>query len=455
MLPKMPDMTDSVAPTAGSYMGGADLSRALGRAGIPMLLWAAALCYLVLSLPLLRGRALRGDFPVYYLSSRAFYDGANPYRANFDRLAARLGLDNGMIKQATDPPSFIILFAPFSRLSAPAAFWTWSALMLAALIASAIILLRQSGLPLPWQWSIGAIVALYPPVTNHFIYGQNKILILLMLVLAMRAIALKSDGVAGLMIAMAALMRMFPLLLIGYLLLRRLRGAFWFTLGWLMVGGLLTVLIFGLGNTLGFAHAVGYLTRQRWLTEHGNISLDGFIDRVFASLGTAVISRRGEVWRELTIGFCNLAIVAAIVRATLARPAIEDPDSRIFALWVAAAVLLSPTAWFHYLTIMLIPFIGIAGAHDQGSIGGRGWWTMMLSLGFSIAFIGYGANPYTRAIGAPLLYESGFLALLTGFISAYWFAVDGAELPPWRMILRLSWNRIFAREIATTPALQS
>jgi hypothetical protein len=92
---------------------------------------------------------------------------------------------------------------------------------------------------------------------------------------------------------------------------------------------------------------------------------------------------------------------------------------------------MSPTAWFHYLLLMLIPFAQMAGAAAQESIRMRALW--MAAASYLLAGI------IGSAEGAPvinltlfhMLREFQFLCLLTAVVAAYWFAavtVESAKL---------------------------
>jgi hypothetical protein len=83
-------------------------------------------------------------------------------------------------------------------------------------------------------------------------------------------------------------------------------------------------------------------------------------------------------------------------------------------------VLLAPTAWVHYLVLMLLPFIMMAIAAKCGRASHRAIWMAVAS--FRIAF---GEHPH--GILRSLAGEGSFMTLATAYVSAYWFATD--ELP--------------------------
>jgi hypothetical protein len=199
--------------TDGVQAAGAHPNDRLSR-----LLLLAALC-LATAFATMIGRSLpskanQGDFAIYYVSALMMREGGDPYKAGLRTAGERLGLRTQPVDRSTDPPAFILCFEPLTRLRPRPAFWTWTAINFAALVASIALLLRRereiSGYT---RWAIVAAVILYPPVADHMMTGQNKLLILLMLVLVLCWTEQKRDASAGLILAAAGLLRVFPLLL--------------------------------------------------------------------------------------------------------------------------------------------------------------------------------------------------------------------------------------------------
>jgi hypothetical protein len=105
--------------------------------------------------------------------------------------------------------------------------------------------------------------------------------------------------------------------------------------------------------------------------------------------------------------------------------AIADHESRAFALWVTAAIMLSPTAWIHYLVLLILTFMLIAAAGWNASASPRAVWLMAGSyavLSLSMALAGGAQSsladrPYLKAA----LEECATLSLLLAYASA-WFS---------------------------------
>jgi hypothetical protein len=127
----------------------------------------------------------------------------------------------------------------------------------------------------------------------------------------------------------------------------------------------------------------------------------------------------------------QLGLIALTVKATAKSRDNADPDWRAFSLWVVTAVLIAPTAWVHYLVLMLIPFIMMSIAAGRGRANHRAIWMavasfMLIALSTS-GRTAFGAHPH--GILPIMVAECSFVSLLMVYISAYWFASDDL-LPP-------------------------
>ena len=186
-------------------------------AGIVILsiVWALAIAHTWSVAKILQYTSFPCDFCSFYSSDLALRAGVNPYKADLPAIESQLGT-NSRVPHATEPPTQLLLFEPFTWVSLPTAYWIWIALNALALAASLGLLLGpRSGLNYQMAWILVALAILYTPVGTHFESAQNKFLTLLILVLMMRCMEDGYDGSAGLLLALAGLTRMFPFVLAG------------------------------------------------------------------------------------------------------------------------------------------------------------------------------------------------------------------------------------------------
>jgi hypothetical protein len=350
--------------------------------------------------------------------------GQNPYTTDLLPIAKQLGLEKGYILHANDPPTFLITFEPLTLLSVHRAYWAWQAINLAAFAMSLILLFapRYSGLSRPTALSLAALAILYPPVGNNLALAQSKLILLFLLAAMIRCMERGRDAVAGLMLAAASLLRLFPLLLVLYLLLRRRWRMLAYTIAGITIGALLTVVVAGVSITQGFFASISLLTSQTWLSSNSNISLEAFVSRTFWDL----LGNSGgqlDLVRRICVRVADIVVLYFVVKAT-PLDSTQDQDWRVLSLWIVASVMLSPTAWFHYLLLMLIAVAQIASAARRGRISDRALW---MAIG---SYLMTGAVGIVLGIAAPdsklfdVTRQFEFLCLLMFFVAAYWFALD-------------------------------
>jgi hypothetical protein len=405
----------------------------LRRPAIVALVWCAALWKFVrafLSLPPL---AHRLDFVNYYDSALAIRTGLDPYTANLTAIGHRLGLETGPLIHAADTPAFLLCFAPLTLFPPAAAYWIWTSLNLAAIaIAVYLLLVRRPGLDATTAWLLGALILAFYPVGWNFYWGQTQVMILALLVLAMRAIDDERDGAAGLIVALAGLLRAFPFLLLGYFAIRRKRKALGFALAGTIAGALITVALIGCARCFSFLNGAVWVSNQDRMNFPFVISLSPFISRMCWALFGSTPGPAPELIRRGAIVAVDAFILGLTIRATLAGVGRRDDNCRIYSLWIVTSILLSPIAWHHYLVLLVIPFVQMAVAAEEHRSSRRALWMaaasyLLASVSVPITFTLL-ARPTAfqldfPALSAPLL-ETGFFTLLMGYIATYWFAVD-------------------------------
>lgn len=428
------ESTVDASRASGRLVSGRGLAATLTRPSMLVILWLAVLMHGLVTARELPGRANRFDFSIYYASGLALRKNLNPYRIDLSTVAPKLHLEITPIYHATDPPTFLLCFEPLTLLPLHTAYWLWIGINFAAFLAALFLLLGpRSGLGARMAWALAALAFLYPPVGDHFFYGQNKLLVLLMLAMMMRWMEDGHDSAAGLILALAGLLRGFPLLLVGYLALRRKWRALAYTAAGVSSGGVLTLALVGVPYSLSFVFAgMHEVTLDRFLVLPINVALPSFISQLFwygAAAGGISAGAGFEVLRRATVVIAELVLLGFTVKATLSAGLGEDHDWRVFSLWIVTAVMLSPTAWVHYLVLMILPFAALASAANRGRASSWAVWMAVASVAV-IALSMEGRSFFSSHSTSPLfiaIAEGGFVSLLMVYISTYWFVTGKTE----------------------------
>ena len=400
--------------------------RAWTVAGIAILsmVWTLAIAHTWSVAKILQYRNFPCDFCSFYSSDLALRAGVNPYKADLPAIESQLGT-NSHIPHATEPPTQLLLFEPFTWLSLPAAYWTWIALNVLALAVSLGLLLGpRSGLDNRIAWILVALAILYTPVGTHFESAQNKFFVLLILIVMMRRMEDGYDVSAGLLLALAGLTRIFPFLLVGYLLIRRRWRVILYAAAGSVLLGAITIAFVGAANSLSFLRSAIATSSQSWDLDY-NASSVTMVSRMFWHSGYS-----GPVFewvRIIAVVISVVLVLGVTTLATLKQPIAQDRDWRAFSLWIITSVMLFPSSKRYYLVMLLIPFAELAAAAAHGRASRRAI-AMAAASYLLIRYPGQQARllglvgSHIAGVGAVL--ESAFFPLLAAYISIYWLVID-------------------------------
>lgn len=242
-----------------------------------------------------------------------------------------------------------------------AAAWVWTALGAIVLAGSVLALARSERLAERFpvlegrgRWLLGAGAFAFPPVVGELVMGNVHLLLLGLLAAAWLGIRRATPGgdlLAGVAVGVAAVIKVFPgLLLLWFLLTRRYRAALGFAVG---AGAFVAV-------TLPFTGIEPWL---QYPTVLANLS---------APLDTAD-TLAPTVWLAEYVGFLGARIVVTAAAVMLligisiaarhdlasARPSIV---ARSFGAAVVLSVLVAPALYHHYLALLVLPFLLALGA---------------------------------------------------------------------------------------------
>ena len=402
--------------------------------------WICAVLILAGALTKMPGQWHRRDFSNYYESAWALRHGIDPYSADLTPIGDQLGLETGGLLHASETPPFLLCFEPLTWLRPRVAFWIWTGINFSALaIAMYLLLAHRRGLSRRTAWLLAGLILMSAPVNLNLYWGQSQLIVLALLAGAMRAMERKREGTAGLLIAAAALLRAYPLLLAGYFVIRRKWRAVAFATAGIAAGLFVTVATVGFTQSLSFVHGALWLTDYSIVNRMDNLSLGPFVSRTWwAFTGTAPGSS-ADWLRRAAIAVAGIVVLGMTIRATLADANRRDPDWRVYSLWIATAIMFSPVAWHHYLLLLTIPFVQLVASAAQGRSRSRAVW--MAALAYALSAVSL--RVFNRFLIPPptdfqrtfpwlvrALEETSFVALLTGYIAAYWFATDHVRPVP-------------------------
>ena len=123
----------------------------------------------------------------------------------------------------------------------------------------------------------------------------------------------------------------------------------------------------------------------------------------------------------------GLALLALTIKVTVSRPRDDDPDGRLFILWIMTAILISPTSWFYYLVLLAIPMVKLSAAAANERTSRRALWAGVAC--YTLAWLYFTAvdmrSPALALHPNTLVWRLGASPVgLLAYLSLYWFATD-------------------------------
>lgn len=299
----------------------------------------------------------QNDFAHYYLSSRLLIEGRDPYGTPLEPLYESHGFKfDARIPNATNPPPLLWLVAPFSLLPPTAAHMTWATFSFLSL-AVCLLLTRRWGCP-EWPstwWSTAVVIVLWSyPVFDHFKFSQVQLTLAALLLGAFACQQSKKPGWACGLAALAAAVKLFPVLVLPWFLLHGTDGWREVVRRVVIVFGVWGLVLVATGTEI-WQEFVTYAlpvisagTQNQW----GNQSLPSLVLNIAGA-------SRGFSWDQDSSRFWWL--LASITGAATLGGAYwilwsKTGDIRIkFAVLVLAMVISGTTAWTHYFVFLIWP----------------------------------------------------------------------------------------------------
>ncbi|HEY4354764.1 MAG TPA: glycosyltransferase 87 family protein [Acidobacteriaceae bacterium] len=184
-----------------------------------------AICYLGLHTMPRAWRKLNTDFPNYYVTARLAHEGVDTARINewvwLQREKDHRSVDIRLIAFLPITPFSTLAMWPVTGLAPLMAKHVWLLINLALLIPLAWMLRELTGLTWLTYRRIALIVLLSFPLHRDLLFGQFYLVLLVLIVAACWAYLREWYVLAGVLIAVAAACKVFPLLFFVFLLQRR------------------------------------------------------------------------------------------------------------------------------------------------------------------------------------------------------------------------------------------
>lgn len=291
----------------------------------------------------------KGDVAVDWKAAQLFWRDISPYSPR--------GLKLVGVPAFGHPPTTPFWFLPLHTLSHAAFGEVLGIISMAMTVAVPAIVIFTLRWPMPYLFTAltFGLVQATPTALEHARVIQISVWIALAYAVAWKSLRRGRDVEAGVALGFACTLKLFPGVMVIYLMLcRRWSAVAAAMISYLCVASVMTAR-WGLGSWLLFFQQQKLISRQ-WLTHVRNGSLHGIIRRAF--VGLCDKAPVDDPFATTTIAICAALLFGASVwlwhRAYRAQPDTATSD-RAFALFSVLSAFLNPWVWEHYFYLLIMP----------------------------------------------------------------------------------------------------
>ncbi len=353
------------------------------------------------------GSPISSDFYKFYLSAHRLLAGESAYWPK-DTVVSGAGLllneVHSSLHPNLNPPFFNVLMVPFVILDYGIAFFLWCVIsVLCAAFGVYLALKNMWGTPPPVAviFLVQLLFFSYYPSFSNFNYGQVGFFVFFILALALNFCNTGNKIAGGILIGLAASIKLFC----GFFILM-----LFFTKSWrAFFASALAVAVFALvGAAIGgveeYFQYFAMLKTIDWYGVNWNASYTGFFYKILSSeYGFGWEAARG-VW----IQAANMltVLVAAYLSFQMASEVEKNQWNGFFALAVPLMLIISPLGWSYYFPLLFLVFPKLL---EELRCRGWGLSVMAFILGASITL------PRVGLIGFEGLWAEGWRMYLLFF----------------------------------------
>lgn len=242
-------------------------------------------------------------------------------------------------------PAFAIVAAPLAALPLPTAKAVWfglSVILLATVVIVSLRLIERRRQPV-WLLALGIVVVLGKFYGHELVLGQTNLAMTALILIGTAQLLRGHDLTAGLSVGAAVLAKPYAILLLPYLIaIRRFRAA----------GGVLAVMVVGVLLTMLIYGPVGALDLHwRWLDTIVGSSPSTIATQDNVSLFAMFAKWLGTGTLATTLAFASIGVLAGVVARVLARRPTVGGEYLEVALVLTLLPLVSPQGWDYVLVL--------------------------------------------------------------------------------------------------------
>jgi len=299
-------------------------------------------------------RNVGSDFCQDYIAANSLRRGGSLYGEDIVKLEKELcgfgGIEN------FHPPFNAVLFFPLSFLSYNNAFLTLGAISIFLLLLINKFIVKGLELSDEWFLNFVCFTLYWYPVLNCIGAGQSSMIITFCVIAGWFSLRHSREYLSGLFFAIATLMKLFPGLILLYLLIMKKWHALFSTVFFIVFGLLATAVIAGVDDMQTYA----IITVARDIEDFRgfvvNHSIGGIVTKLFGKpMGwfeplVELPNINSLLIMLLSIGILSYTILKMREMATK-----KELSDYAFGLTMVTMLLLSPITWSHIFPVLILP----------------------------------------------------------------------------------------------------
>ncbi|KAB8144362.1 DUF2029 domain-containing protein [Chloroflexia bacterium SDU3-3] len=253
------------------------------------------------------------------------------------------------------PPFYGMLFVPFVFQDGTLVLLGHRILNIVILAATMVVWYRIWGIRVASVLG-GAMLVLFNfrPLADTVAFGQIDLVLLLTLTMALWALRGERDLLAGVLVALGTLFKIYPVLLLAFFVVKRSwKGLLGFALGMLLFNGLaVAVMGWEMHRIYLFEVFPKIGGTTSWVE---NQTVSGMVARLVEPPNKSLIFHQPLFSLAATLISGLIGLVACLL--SLPHAERRSPEFALqYGQFLLAMVLVVPAAWMHYETLLVIPF---------------------------------------------------------------------------------------------------
>jgi len=299
-------------------------------------------------------RNVESDFVSDYFPAYSLRNGGAIYGEDIANLEKKILGDSKI--QNFHPPFNALLFLPFSFLSYQTAYVILGVFSIMLLLLINQVVVRGLELKGEWFLNLTSFTLLWYPVFYCLGTGQSSMIIAACLIGGWFCLRFEKTNISGFLFAIATLMKLFPGLVLLYLLIFKQWRAFFATISFLVVGLLLTAFIVGFDDMRTYAIIMVVRDIDEWRGFVLNHSIGGIVTRLFGKpIGWFEPLVELPYIGSLLIILLSIGVLIYTILKLKEMATKKELADYGFGLTILAMLLLSPITWEHIFPVLILP----------------------------------------------------------------------------------------------------